>query len=304
MQNTNIIVSFLENNPDYLIGVVFIFGLLFGSFFNVVIYRTPLMLFKEWLKNTREFIVELYGSLPKELEEDPKDFKSGTFNLVTPNSTCPKCDHEISWHENIPIISYLFLRGKCSSCKTSISIRYPGVELVTALLSAFVAYKLGASLEMVAILILTWSFICLTMIDYDHHILPDQITLPLLWLGLLLNLDGLFVPIESAVIGAAAGYLSLWTIYQLFKLATGKEGMGFGDFKLLAALGAWMGWEVLPLIILLSSLVGSIIGISFILIQGRDKNIPFAFGPYLAIAGWITFFWGDLIINYYKYQIL
>ena len=304
MQTTNNILFYFQNNPDYLIGVVFLFGLIFGSFFNVVIYRTPLMLFKDWLKNTREFIEEIYGSLPKELEEDPKDFKSGTFNLATPNSTCPKCGHEIKWYENIPVISYLFLRGKCSNCKTGISIRYPAVELATGILSAFVAYKLGASVEMLAILVLTWSFICLTMIDYDHHILPDQITLPLLWLGLLLNINAMFVPLESAVIGAAAGYLSLWTIYQLFKLATGKEGMGFGDFKLLAALGAWMGWEVLPLIILLSSLVGSIIGISFILIKGRDKDIPFAFGPYLAIAGWISFFWGDAIIHYYKYQVL
>lgn len=298
------ILSYLTNNPDFLIGVVFLLGLMFGSFFNVVIYRTPIMLFKDWLNNTREFVVELYGKLPQELESDPKDFKSGTFNLAVPNSSCPHCNHEIKFYENIPVISYIFLRGKCSACSTGISIRYPSVELATGLLSGFVAYKLGATPEMLAILVLTWAFICLTMIDYDHHILPDQITLPLLWMGLLLNINGMFVPLESAVIGAAAGYLSLWSIYQIFKLATGKEGMGFGDFKLLAALGAWMGWEVLPLIILLSSLVGSVIGISFIVIKGRDKNIPFAFGPYLAIAGWIAFFWGDAIIDYYKYQIL
>ncbi|OUS31664.1 prepilin peptidase [Gammaproteobacteria bacterium 45_16_T64] len=304
MQTSNNLILYFTNNPEYLIGVVFLFGLMFGSFFNVVIYRTPIMLYKDWLANTREFINELYGKLPKELELDPKGFKSGTFNLAVPNSSCPKCNHEIKFYENIPVVSYLFLRGKCSACNTSISIRYPAVELVTGILSAFVAYQLGASLQMLAILVLTWSFICLTMIDYDHHILPDQITLPLLWMGLLLNINSTFVPLESAVIGAAAGYLSLWSIYQVFKLVTGKEGMGFGDFKLLAALGAWMGWEVLPLIILLSSLVGSIIGISFIVIKGRDKNIPFAFGPYLAIAGWITFFWGDAIIDYYKYQIL
>lgn len=286
-----------QNNPALLIGVVFFLGLIFGSFFNVVIYRIPLMMQREWLDNTRDFIKELYGALPEALEKNPEQLKEGSFNLITPNSTCPKCGHEIRWYENIPLVSYLYLRGKCSHCKTRISLRYPIIELVTGLFSAFIAYKMGFDWPMVAMLVFTWSLICLTMIDFDHQLLPDQITLPLLWLGLMLNMQGMFTDLQSALIGAIAGYLSLWTVYWAFKLLTGKEGMGYGDFKLLAALGAWMGWQSLPLIILLSSVVGSVIGISFILIQGRDKNIPIAFGPYLAIAGWIAFFWGDEIIR-------
>lgn len=290
-------IVYLQNNPAFLIGVVFFLGLIFGSFFNVVIYRAPLMMQREWLDNTRDFIKELYGSLPEALEKNPEQFKEGSFNLITPNSTCPKCGHEIRWYENIPLVSYLYLRGNCSNCKTRISLRYPIVELVTGLFSAFIAYEMGFGWSMVAMLVFTWSLICLTMIDFDHQLLPDQITLPLLWLGLILNMQGMFTDIQSALIGAIAGYLSLWSVYWAFKLLTGKEGMGYGDFKLLAALGAWMGWQSLPLIILLSSVVGSVIGISFILIQGRDKNVPIAFGPYLAIAGWIAFFWGDEIIS-------
>ena len=291
----------LQGNPDVLVGVVFFFGLMFGSFFNVVIYRLPVMLHQEWLTNCRDFIKEAYGALPTALEAKPKGYHDKPINLINPASTCPKCQHKIRWHENIPLISYLFLKGKCSNCSASISLRYPLVELATGLLSAFVAYKLGATWSMVAILIFTWCLICLTMIDFDTQLLPDQITLPLLWLGLLLNINGLFVPIESAVIGAAAGYLSLWSIYWLFKLVTGKDGMGFGDFKLLAAMGAWMGWKVLPLIIVLSSFVGAIVGISIMLIKRQDRSIPIAFGPYLAIAGWIAFFWGDQLIRLYGF---
>ncbi|MCG8315476.1 MAG: A24 family peptidase [Pseudomonadales bacterium] len=296
---TNEVLQLLHNNPEYFIGVVFLFSLLFGSFFNVVIYRLPIMLHNEWLSNCRDFITEAYGKLPKELESAPEGYKEAPFNLVKPDSTCPKCDHKIRWYENIPLASYLFLKGKCSNCKNPISVRYPLIELVTGLLSAFVAYKLGPTWQCAAFLVFTWSLICLTMIDFDTQLLPDQITLALLWLGLLLNLNGLFVAIEPALIGAIAGYLSLWSIYWLFKLVTGKEGMGYGDFKLLAAMGAWMGWKMLPIIIVLSSFVGAFIGIAFILIQGRDKNIPIAFGPYLAIAGWIAFFWGDAIIRAY-----
>ena len=293
------ILVYLQNNPELFIGVVFLFGLIFGSFFNVVIYRLPMMLHNDWLANCRDFIKEAYGSLPKELEATPKDFREEPFNLSTPASTCPACGHRIRWYENIPLASWLWLKGKCSSCRAPISPRYPLVELATGLLSAFVAWKLGVSWETAAILVFTWALICLTMIDFDTQLLPDQITLPLLWLGLILNLNGMFTSLESAVIGAVAGYLSLWSIYWIFKFVTGKEGMGFGDFKLLAAMGAWMGWEVLPLIIILSSFVGAAIGISIIVIRGRDKNIPIAFGPYLAIAGWIAFFWGDTIMRLY-----
>ncbi len=298
---TQEIIQQMQNNPGLFIGVVFLFSLLFGSFFNVVIYRLPIMLHREWLTNCRDFIQEAYGKLPKELEQNPQnnEFKGEHFNLIKPDSTCPKCNHRIKWYENIPLLSYAFLKGKCSQCKNPISIRYPIVELVTALLSAFVAYKLGFTWQTAAFIIFTWCLICLTMIDFDTQLLPDQITLPLLWLGLLVNLHGLFVPIDQAIIGAMAGYLSLWSIYWLFKLITGKEGMGYGDFKLLAAMGAWMGWELLPIIILLSSFVGAAIGISIILVKGRDKNIPIAFGPYLAIAGWIAFFWGHDIIRAY-----
>lgn len=296
---SNEIIIYLQNNPMFFTGVVFLVGLIFGSFFNVVIYRLPIMLHNEWLSNCRDFIKEAYGQLPKELEATPEGFKEGRFNLITPDSTCPKCGHKIRWYENIPLLSYAALKGKCSNCSAPIAIRYPTVELITGLLSAFVAYKLGFSWQMAAFLIFTWCLICLTVIDLDTQLLPDQITLPLLWLGLLLNLNGLFVSIEQALIGAVAGYLSLWSIYWLFKLVTGKEGMGFGDFKLLAAMGAWMGWKMLPLIIVLSSFVGAAIGIGIILIKGRDKNIPIAFGPYLAIAGWIAFFWGDTIIRLY-----
>lgn len=298
------LTSYLSNNPDFFVGVIFLFGLMFGSFFNVVIYRVPVMMKLEWLQNARDFLQELLHleKLPSEIEQHPKDLPNPPFNLVTPNSTCPHCGHGIRWYENIPLISYAFLKGKCSQCKTRISPRYPIIELVTGLLSAFVAWRFGFSWETAAVLMFTWSLICLTMIDFDHKLLPDQLTLPLMWLGILVNMNGMFVSLEQSVLGAVVGYLSLWSIYWLFKLLTGKEGMGYGDFKLLAALCAWMGWQALPLIILLSSLVGSVVGISLIIIKGRDRNIPIPFGPYLAAAGWIAFFWGDAIIRYYQHN--
>lgn len=298
------LTSYLSNNPDFFVGVIFLFGLMFGSFFNVVIYRVPVMMKLEWLQNARDFLQELLHleKLPSEIEQHPKDLPKPPFNLVTPNSTCPHCGHGIRWYENIPLISYAFLKGKCSQCKTRISPRYPIIELVTGLLSAFVAWRFGFSWETAAVLMFTWSLICLTMIDFDHKLLPDQLTLPLMWLGILVNMNGMFVSLEQSVLGAVVGYLSLWSIYWLFKLLTGKEGMGYGDFKLLAALCAWMGWQALPLIILLSSLVGSVVGISLIIIKGRDRNIPIPFGPYLAAAGWIAFFWGDAIIRYYQHN--
>lgn len=300
MQNLS---SYLSQNPDFFVGVVVLLGLMFGSFFNVVIYRLPIMMQLDWLQNAREFLQELFDrELPRELQQHPDKLPKPPFNLVKPDSTCPACGHKIRWHENIPLLSYALLKGKCSACKTHISPRYPIIELVTGLLSGFVAWKLGFGWETAAALVFTWSLICLTVIDFDHKLLPDQITLPLMWLGLLVNMQGMFVSLNDAIIGAVAGYLSLWSIYWIFKLLTGKEGMGYGDFKLLAALCAWMGWQALPLIVLLSSLVGSVIGVGLIVIKGRDKNIPIPFGPYLAIAGWIAFFWGDAIIRYYQHN--
>jgi len=270
-------------------------GLLVGSFLNVVIYRLPKMMERDWQEQCREFLTNDgdIATLPS------SDTKPEPFNLMVPVSRCPHCGHKIKPWENIPVISYVFLRGKCSSCAAGISIRYPIIELVTGLLSVAVIYYVGINWSGLAALVFTWSLIALTMIDVDTYLLPDDITLPLLWLGLIANSFGAFTDLPSALWGAVAGYLALWCVYKLFKLLTGKEGMGYGDFKLLAALGAWMGWQMLPQIILLSSLVGAVIGISMIVIRGRDKNIPIPFGPYLAIAGWIAFIWGDTINQTY-----
>jgi len=280
--------------PGALVGVVCILGLLVGSFLNVVIYRLPKMLEREWKQYCGE-VLELEKTEQEQKHESTKE----EFNLVVPASTCPNCDHKIRAWENIPVISYLFLRGRCSNCKSSISIRYPIIEAVTAALSAVLAIKFGFGWQLAAALLLTWALISLTMIDIDTQLLPDNITLPLLWLGLILNSQGLFTSLTDALWGAVFGYLSLWSVYWIFKLLTQKEGMGYGDFKLLAALGAWMGWQALPVTILLSSVVGAVIGIAGILIMGRDKNIPIPFGPYLAIAGWIYFMWGETIVNTY-----
>ncbi len=276
------ISQFFAINSGLLILAVVILGLLIGSFLNVVIHRLPIMLQTSWQLECRLLLSEEQGI------EDLNCEPSEPFNLVAPNSHCPHCQHAIRAWENIPIISYLFLQGKCSNCKASISIRYPIVELLTGIVSGLIAWQFGLGLPMLAALLLTWCLIALTMIDFDHQLLPDNITLPLVWLGLIANSAGLFTNLPDAVWGAIAGYVSLWSVYWLFKLLTGKEGMGFGDFKLLAALGAWLGWQALPLIILLSSLVGAIVGISMIIFLGRDRQIPIPFGPYLAAAGWIS----------------
>lgn len=275
----------LSSQPILLFTSVFILGLLVGSFLNVVIFRVPKMLEQDWHLQCAHLLED--DKKITELEAKDK------ITLSTPNSTCPKCQHAIKPWENIPVISYLFLKGKCSQCKSPISLRYPLVELATALLSLITILYFGASYAGLAALLLTWSLIALTLIDADTQLLPDNMTLPLLWLGLILNAFNTFTTLESALWGAVFGYLSLWSVYQLFKLLTGKEGMGYGDFKLLAALGAWFGWQSLPVIILVSSVVGAIIGIGMIIIKGKDKNIPIPFGPYLAIAGWITLVWGD-----------
>ncbi len=271
-----------------------ILGLLVGSFLNVVIYRLPKMMEREWREQCVEFL-----SVDNIKDSGKHTDAPAVFNLITPNSTCPGCGHKIKPWENIPVLSYLFLRGKCSACKTHISLRYPIIELTAGVLSLIAIHTFGVNYTGFVCLVLTWSLIALTMIDFDTQLLPDSITLPLLWLGLIVNSFGLFTSLESAVWGAVAGYLSLWSVYWLFKLLTGKEGMGFGDFKLLAALGAWLGWQMLPQIILLSSLVGATIGIGMIVIRGRNRNIPIPFGPYLAIAGWIALMWGHSINRAY-----
>lgn len=271
-------------SPLFAGGSIFLLGLFVGSFLNVVIHRLPIMMERQWALEAASFRNE---PLPEQAR----------FNLMLPRSRCPHCEHQISAFENIPVVSWLALKGRCKSCNSKISLRYPLVELTTAALSLGVFLALGPSAAMVAALGMTWALLALTMIDFDTQLLPDDITLPLLWAGLLLNISGLFVPLPHAVLGAVFGYLSLWSIYWLFKLATGKEGMGYGDFKLLAALGAWLGWQALPLILLLSSLVGSVVGIGYYIV--RRESAPFAFGPYIAIAGFITLLWGHQLLNWY-----
>ncbi|MBN3563398.1 prepilin peptidase [Aliamphritea spongicola] len=281
------ILDYISLTPWLAISIAFIFSLLVGSFLNVVIYRLPVMMEREW----EEQIAELNGNTATASED--------RFNLSVPASTCPHCQHKIRWYENIPVISYLLLRGACSSCKATISIRYPVIELVTALMSSYIVFSFGFNLISLSLVFLTWCLICLTMIDVDHQLLPDKITLPLIWLGLIINSFEYFTSLPQALWGAVLGYLSLWSIYWLFKLLTGKEGMGYGDFKLLSALGAWAGASMLPLIILLSSLVGAILGITMILLRRHEAQNPIPFGPYLACAGWIAMLWGNEITGFY-----
>ena len=273
--------------PWFLPLCLFSLGLVVGSFLNVVIYRLPLMMETRWRKDCCELL------------EVQQEQEAPRLTLATPNSHCPHCGTAIKpWH-NIPVLSYLLLRGKCATCGAGISLRYPTVELVTGLLTLCLAWYFPFSWALLGAVLFTWALLVLTMIDMDHKLLPDDITLPLLWMGLLFNLGGTYVSLADAVVGAMAGYLILWSVYWLFKLVTGKEGMGYGDFKLLAALGAWLGWQALPLIILLSSLVGAVCGIALIIIKGRGREIPIPFGPYLAAAGWICLLWGDDIMSRY-----
>ena len=289
------VIEVFELYPAAFAAAIFVLGLLVGSFLNVVIHRLPRMLEAEWRQQCQELLHP---------DAAPADQPS-RYNLWWPPSTCPHCGHRIRAWENIPVVSYLALRGRCSGCSAPISARYPLVELATALLSALVAWHFGPGWAAVAALGLTWALVALSVIDIDHQILPDAITLPLVWAGLLLSVvgvslspDSLLTPAQS-IIGAAAGYLSLWSVYHLFRLLTGKEGMGYGDFKLLAVFGAWLGWTALPVVILLSSLVGAVVGIGLILIRGRDRNIPIPFGPYLAAAGFLALLWREDIIALY-----
>lgn len=308
----------LQTNAVFFYGVVAFLGLFVGSFLNVVIYRLPVMMQNEWRDAMQEMAAQEASIasnaatsdaiISDEHDSNPTHPNAGTeagtdtnetFNLSVPRSRCPNCSNLITWWQNIPVLSYLMLAGKCHKCKTAISARYPTLELITMLLSLVVAWQLGPTLQCVLGIIITWFLVAMTMIDFDHQLLPDSLTLPLMWIGLLASLAPVFTDVQSAVIGAAAGYVILWLVFQLFKLITGKEGMGYGDFKLLAALGALLGWQQLPIIILLSSLVGAIVGITLIAITGRDKNIPIPFGPYLAAAGWLAMLWGEQISNAY-----
>lgn len=266
-----------------------ILGLLVGSFLNVVIYRLPLQLAASWRRDSEDFL-----GIQPDAEAMPE-----RLNVVFPASHCPQCGAPVSALHNIPLLSYLLLRGRCAHCRASISLQYPLVELASGLLTLLVVYQFGLTATAALALLFSWSLLALTGIDFNEQLLPDGITLLLLWLGLLANLNGLFTSLDSAVIGAVAGYLSLWSVFWLFKLITGKEGMGHGDFKLLAALGAWLGWQQLLLIILLSSLVGAVVGLLMILLLGRDRQIPIPFGPYLAAAGLIALLWGESLTHTY-----
>ncbi len=293
----------LEQQPSLFYILITILGLLVGSFLNVVIYRYPIMLKQQWKSECTEYLSQEEESSALEQEQEQtqdKQHKAERFDLIYPHSRCPNCQHKITALENIPVISWLFLRGKCSDCKNKISIRYPLVEFFTACLSLLIAYKFGYGYTTLCLLGLTWSLICLSLIDFDTQFLPDDITLPLLWAGLLASLLNLIpVSITDSIVGVMAGYLTLWSVYKLFKLVTGKEGMGYGDFKLLAALGAWLGWQMLPIVIFLSAFVGAIVGVSMMLFLGRDKNIPIPFGPYLATAGFLALTFGQEINTYY-----
>ncbi len=280
------LLEVLQAVPAAFIGVCLFLGLTVGSFLNVVIHRLPKMLERGW----RQQCAELRGEPAAELPP---------YNLVIPRSACPHCNHAIGALENIPVVSYLLLRGKCKGCGARISPRYPVIEAISGLLCAYAAAHFGFGLVALGALLLIWALLALTAIDFDTQLLPDDITLPLLWAGLLFNAFGTYTDLRSAVLGAVFGYLALWSVYWLFKFATGKEGMGYGDFKLLAALGAWMGWQMLPLIILSSSLVGTLVGITLIVAAKHGRNIPIPFGPYLAGGGLIALFWGQTLTQGY-----
>lgn len=277
----------LQQSPTVFGLFIFTLSLLVGSFLNVVIHRLPIMMEREWHAQACEI-----------LEQENKQ-QHEKYNLSVPASACPFCGHQIKWYENIPVISYLFLKGQCSKCSKKISPRYPIVEFITAVMSVIVASKFGYSWATLGGLVFTWALIALTMIDADTQLLPDGITMPLLWLGLIANFYGTYVEFDRAFFGAIAGYLSLWSVYWAFKLLRNKEGMGYGDFKLLAALGAWLGWTMLPLIIILSSVAGALWGGLQIVLRKQEQDQPMPFGPYLAAAGWVAMIWGDSLLQSY-----
>ncbi len=282
-------------SPLLFISTAFVFALLVGSFLNVVIYRLPVMMERAWRAQCDELAATPANELPE-----------GRFDLIAPRSRCPSCGQQITALQNIPVISYVLLGGKCAGCGTKIALRYPIIELLTAVLTGMVAWRFGFGWEAAAAIVMTWALVAISVIDIDHQYIYDNMVLPLIWIGLALSLfhpmdgaDKLFIDPKAAIVGALAGYLSLWSIYHLFRLLTGKEGMGYGDFKLLAALGAWLGWSLLPLIILMSAVVGAVVGILLIVFKQHERSVPIPFGPYLAAAGWISMLWGREIINWY-----
>jgi len=289
------LIDLFYTYPAFFLGTIFILGLLVGSFLNVVIYRLPIMMNNDWKEQCCELL---------ELEINESNGNKSNYNLVVPRSRCPSCSHQIKAIENIPVISYIFLKGKCSQCNTKISLRYPFIEFLSAITVTLVAYYFGISLQTIFAIFLTWALIALSMIDFDHQLLPDDITLPFLWIGITLSLFNIYTDIESSVLGAIFGYGSLWLVYISFKIITGKEGMGHGDFKLLAMFGAWFGWQALPLIIILSSVVGATIGISLIIFKSHDRNTAIPFGPYLAIAGWVYLIWGPYLMSTYLNAVI
>ncbi|MGV8992135.1 MAG: prepilin peptidase [Thiobacillus sp.] len=282
-------MELLQAEPVIFTGLVFLFSLLIGSFLNVAIHRLPKMMESEWMAQCAELRGEVIPDAPR-------------YSLWLPRSACPKCGHQITALENIPVLSWLWLRGRCSACRTAISGRYPLVELLTAVLSAAAAWKWGVSIQTLGALFLIWTLVALAFIDLDTTLLPDSLTLPLLWLGLLFNLGGHFASLSDAVVGAMAGYGVLWTVFWLFKLATGKDGMGYGDFKLLAVMGAWMGWQMLPITLLLSSVVGATVGVAMIVFIKHDRRTPIPFGPYLAGGGLVALFFGTNLTQAYLAQ--
>jgi leader peptidase (prepilin peptidase)/N-methyltransferase len=290
-------VEIFEALPFLLFVVAGLVGLAIGSFLNVVAYRVPLMMERAWRAQCKELEAQAFTPPPHVTGD-------GRFDLWWPPSACPGCGAAIAPRHNVPVLGWLWLRGHCASCGLAISPRYPFVEAFAAVLGLTVVYVLGPTWQAVAALGFTWTLLALTLIDLDHKLLPDSITLPLLWAGLLLNLPivggGTFATLTSSVVGAAAGYLALWSVYKLFKLVTGKEGMGYGDFKLLAAIGAWLGWQLLPVVILLSALFGSLVGLGLIVIGGRSSQTAIPFGPYLAAAGWIAMLWGERLVRLYE----
>ncbi len=283
-------IEFFTNSPGWFISAVALLGLMVGSFLNVVVFRLPRRLNYHWTRECRQLLGH-----PADVGENPPP------GLIVEPSHCPSCGHHIRFYENIPVLSFLLLGGQCSACGAGISLRYPAVEVFTALLSGVIAWKFGVTMPTLYALIFTWILISISFIDLDTQLIPDNLSLPLLWGGLLVNLDHTFALLSDAVIGAAAGYLLLWLIFHLFKLVTGKEGMGYGDFKLLAALGAWMGWQAIPMIILLSSVVGAVIGILMMIFRRSDRNQAIPFGPFLAGAGWLAFVWGGEIMSLYNH---
>ena len=286
-------MEIFEAWPVALFVVAGLLGLVVGSFLNVVAYRLPVMMERAWRAQCEELKTQPFTP-PAHVADGKR------FDLWWPPSTCPGCGHAIAVQHNVPVIGFLWLKGRCASCGAKISPRYPIVEAFAALLGLTTAFMLGPTWQTVAALGFAWTLLALTLIDLDHKLLPDSLTLPLLWAGLLVNVGGLFATLSSSVLGAAAGYLALWSVYKLFKLITGKEGMGYGDFKLLAAIGAWLGWQLLPVVILLSAVVGSIVGISLIAFGGRSSQAAIPFGPYLAAAGFIALLWGERLVQLYQ----